>query len=381
MLFGALLKRLTPRTGLRPSPRANRRQKPPRLGLQTLDDRITPAGAFYVDDAWIVEGNSGSLNAVIPVRLVGQHGNKVTVNYKTVAGTADAGTADAAGDYTDVIGKLTFNKNQTRKNVIVPIIGDRALEDYENFTLELFTPKGATIADGSGTATISDNEPRVHVDDAWVGEGNADATTMTFTVRLQSAYDMPVTVNYATDTGGTATEGDDYVAASGTVIIPAFQSSATFQVPVNDDLIVEQDETILVNVTTPDWYATIGDGAGVGTIYDNEPRITIYDGYQDYYGSTITFYVYLTAASDDVVTVDFNTWDGYAVAGSDYVATSGTITFNPGETMQSFTVDLLNIEPDPYKYFSIQLSNPNGNATLANDWATGYWYYDWGYWW
>ena len=73
--------------------------------------------------------------------------------------------------------------------------------------------------------------------------------------------------------------------------------------------------------------------------------------------------------------------DGAAYAGLDYVATSGTLTFNPGDTVATITVELLATDPDPSKYFSIQLSNASANAVLANNWANGYWYYDYGWGW
>ena len=82
-----------------------------------------------------------------------------------------------------------------------------------------------------------------------------------------------------------------------------------------------------------------------------------------------------------MVTVDYQTWDGYAMADVDYVATSGTLTFNPHETVQSFTVQLIAIDPDPYKYFYVQLSNASPPVQIATEWAVGYWYYDYGYYW
>src|SRR5262249_50627906 len=113
-------------------------------------------------------------------------------------------------------------------------------------------------------------------------------------------------------------------------------------------------------------------------ISDNEPHISISDGWQDYYGTYITFTVYLAAPYDQVATVDFSTLDGTAVAGVDYIANSGTLTFNPGDTSLPFTADLLTYDPDQNKYFFVQLSNPSSNAQLANDWAVGYWssYYE-----
>lgn len=59
-------------------------------------------------------------------------------------------------------------------------------------------------------------------------------------------------------------------------------------------------------------------------------------------GSPLEFVVSLSDVSSAAVTVDFQTIDGTATAGEDYTQTSGTVTFNPGETTKTITVNLLN---------------------------------------
>src|SRR5262245_39597761 len=83
MLFRPLLERLTPRRNSRPAPRAKLPPKSCRLAVESLEDRWTPAGFFYISDASVVEGNTGALNALVTVTLTGQHGNKITVDYQT----------------------------------------------------------------------------------------------------------------------------------------------------------------------------------------------------------------------------------------------------------------------------------------------------------
>jgi len=58
-------------------------------------------------------------------------------------------------------------------------------------------------------------------------------------------------------------------------------------------------------------------------------------------GSPLEFVVTLSDVSSATVTVDFQTIDGTATAGEDYTETSGTLTFNPGETTKTITVNLL----------------------------------------
>src|SRR5205823_766478 len=125
-----------------------------------------------------------------------------------------------------------------------------------------------------------------------------------------------------------------------TVIFAPGQTSQTITVGVNGDRLPEPDKTFLVNVTTPNSYAAISKGVGVGTIIDDEPRLTTADSY-NYGETTFTFTVSLSAAYDQAVTVNFATADGTAIAGVDYVATSGTLTFAPGEMTKTITVEVI----------------------------------------
>lgn len=86
---------------------------------------------------------------------------------------------------------------------------------------------------------------------------------------------------------------------------------------------------------------------------------------EDEPGSSITVPVYLSGTYDDVVTVDFETEDSTGVAGENYEAASGTLTFNPGETVKPITVAILHDTAQKQDvYFRIKLSNPV-NATLT----------------
>jgi hypothetical protein len=184
--------------------------------------------------------------------------------------------------------------------------------------------------------------PSLRIGDASVIEGNTGTVNATFTLTLSYASPVNVSVQYAM-ADITATAGSDYTAASGTVIIPAGQTSATVTVPVRGDRLGETDESFAVIISAAT-NATIGDGQGIGTILDNEPRITTSDvtKAEGKNGKTaFTFSITLSAAYDQPVTVSFQTVNGTATTGdNDYVARTGTITFNPGETTKTITIDV-----------------------------------------
>jgi hypothetical protein len=211
-------------------------------------------------------------------------------------------------------------------------------------------------------------------------EGNSGLTAFAFTVSLSVAYDVPVTVGYAT-AGGTATAGSDYQAASGTLTIPAGQTSGTITVMVNGDRLGESNETFLVNVSNLN-YGVIADGQGVGTIVDDEPRISISDvtRREGKTGQTtsFTFTVTLSAAYDQPVTMSFKTTDGTATTSDkDYVAQTGTLTFAPGETTKTITISVIGDskrEADETFYLDLFGNSSNslfnksrGIGTILND--------------
>ncbi len=87
--------------------------------------------------------------------------------------------------------------------------------------------------------------------------------------------------------------------------------------------------------------------------------------------SSAAFTVTLSKASSSTVTVGYSTADGTAIAGQDYAATSGTLTFAPGVTSQQVSVAVTGdttVEPD--ETFTVTLATPSG-ATIATGSATG----------
>ena len=104
------------------------------------------------------------------------------------------------------------------------------------------------------------------------------------------------------------------------------------------------------------------------------PTVSVADASAQESSGAIAFAVTLSAASGEAVSVDWATSDGTAVAGTDYTAASGTLTFAPGETRKTVTVTLLDdVHDEGTETFTLVLSNPRpaGKATLADATATG----------
>ncbi len=112
-----------------------------------------PLPTLSVGDASVTEGNSGTQDLAFTVTLSAQATTPVTVAYATGDGTAIAGS-----DYTSASGTLTFAPGQTTEIVDVQVTGDTAIEGNETLTLNLSSPNGATIADGTATGTIINDD-------------------------------------------------------------------------------------------------------------------------------------------------------------------------------------------------------------------------------
>ncbi len=98
----------------------------------------------------------------------------------------------------------------------------------------------------------------------------------------------------------------------------------------------------------------------------NAPTLSIEDATVGEADGSVTVHVKASAASRDEIMVDYNTVDGSATAGADYVSGSGTLDYPAGTTDQTVVVDLVNdTTPEPEESFHIKLSNPM-NADIAD---------------
>ena len=188
--------------------------------------------------------------------------------------------------------------------------------------MELSAPLGATVADGVGEGTISDDDdvPELSIDDVpAVSEGE----TAEFTVRLSATSGRAVTVSYRT-VDGTAEAGSDYKSASGELRFEPGETTQTVSVETLEDELSEDAERFTVELSAASG-ATVSDGIGEGTISDDDdaPELSIDDAPAVSEGETAEFTVRLSEASGAAVSVSYRTVDGTAVAGSDYKSAAG----------------------------------------------------------
>ncbi|AWM37417.1 Extracellular serine protease precursor [Gemmata obscuriglobus] len=111
----------------------------------------TAPPTLSISNVTAAEGNTGGTPFTFTVTLSVPSSQTVTVNYATAPGTA-------TDDFVSISGTLTFAPGETSKTVTVTVIGDTVIEPDETFTVVLSNPINATIATGTGTGTITNDD-------------------------------------------------------------------------------------------------------------------------------------------------------------------------------------------------------------------------------
>ena len=313
------------------------------------------------------------------VRLNRASGKTITVDYET-SGAPDGGTAIQGTDYTRARGTLSIPANTSTGTISVLLRDDSLDEDHETFTLELTGATNASLfstpSRNTATGTIEDDDdlPVLSIEGGRAVE--ADGAEVTFTVTLAPESGREVAVNWATS-GDTATHNQDYQGDSGTLTFSAGETSKTIAVEVTDDSLDELvEEEFTVRLTSPR-NATLSPDAlrATGTIVDDDgdPSLSIGDARANEGTRSISFTVSLIPQSAQAASVSYDTRDGTAIAGEDYVAVAGgTLSFSAGQTSRTITVTVTNDTLDEdEEMFEVVLSNPENAELAASATATG----------
>jgi uncharacterized delta-60 repeat protein/uncharacterized repeat protein (TIGR01451 family) len=317
----------------------------------------------FTSPAYVVS-ETNNLALVGVQRLNGTNGVS-TVTFQTVNGTALAGTNFVADSRV-----LTFNPGETLKTVGVGILRDPRVTGNLSFSVLLTnaSPGVQLPPPNPATVTIIDVDAGFHFTNS-VFTVLESATNLFVTVIRDNATSGDVTVNYATS-DGTALAGQDYVATSGTLTFLNGETVKTIAVPIIDNKIPQPSRSFGISLFNPSTGAQLlNPSSATATILDDDSAIRfsadIYRVIESGVFATIT--VLRTNYTDSVVTVDYATENGSAVAGVDFTGTSGTLIFTNGETSKTFTIGLHDdtiVQGD--RTAQIKLFNVTGNASLVS---------------
>ncbi len=189
----------------------------------------------------------------------------VSFDYTTIDGTALA-----AQDYTAASGSLSFDVGETEATVTIGIIGDSVQEGNHAFSVIATAITNATVTDATGIVTILDDDvPLISLSvDASLEEGDSGTNLLGAGVTLSEAGIEVITVDYEV-VGGTATAGQDFIAASGTLTFAVGAQHQQINVTWYGDTLVEEDETFFIHLSNPT-NATIDRGTSIYTVENDD---------------------------------------------------------------------------------------------------------------
>lgn len=329
-----------------------------------------------IDNVSTAEGASGTHTVTFTATLSAASARTVTLDYATADGTASV----AGNDYVAKSGTLTFNPGVVTRTFTVTVKGDAVHETDETFFVNLVSATNAYLGVSAASGTIVDDDPAApeifaSIDDVTVSEGDAGTTSAVFTVTLSPAPTSTVSLNYATSPGS-ATSPSDFTAKSGTLTFTSGQTSKTITIAVKGDPTLEPNEAFVVDLSSPTGL-TILDSRGVGIVNNDDAPPTLSIGDKSVTEGNagtknVVLSVTLSTASTATVTVDYATAElgsglGFAAANVDYVPTSGSLSFAPGVTNLSVTVQVKG-DTTAFEFsetFAVNLSLPT-NATIAD---------------
>ncbi|PTX55456.1 Calx-beta domain-containing protein [Litoreibacter ponti] len=348
----------------------------------------TPPPALSLGNATSAnEGNTGTTDFVFEVTRTGDLSEASSATF-AVQATGGVSADDFVGGVLPT-GTVSFAAGESTADIIIQVAGDTDFEADEQIILRLSDPLGAVLSDDTGVATILNDDaaplPTISISDAPAfDEGDTGSTDVTFTLTRGGDLSQASSVDFSVSGG---VNGDDFVGGilpSGTVTFAVGESTASITVSVAGDTDIEGAESLAVVLSNPT-NAVIIDDTG-STIVQNDdvpppvlsiaPAATQDEG--DAGATTFTFTVARTGSLSEASSVDFAA-SGGTVDAADFVGgvlPSGTLTFAPGQSEATISVDIAgdtDVEAD--EQISILLSNATGatilngvgTATVAND--------------
>lgn len=230
---------------------------------------------------------------------------------------------------------------------------------------------------------------------ARVTEGNSGKSLIEFFVELSSVLANPVSVAYATSMG-TTSGAQDFTSVSGTVTFNPGETSKKVAVEVLGDTQYEAEEWFRIDLSSPQGVELVQQGSegyrspwALGYIANDDISTNPTVGFsQNNFrvnegnsgNSLMEFVVALSRVSSAPVSVSYATSVGTTSGAQDFISSSSTVTFSPGETSKNISVEVLgDTQYEPEDWFRIDLSSPQGAELVQpgaegfrSSWALGY---------
>ena len=331
-------------------------------GSQTVRVMASAPGYYSVEEKMQVHDNEiATLTVVVPSNAIEGDGLLLTQGTVTASAAVDTDvtvslTSDDPIEVT-VPAAVTIPMGQTSAVFDLIVNDDTYIEGTKTVTI---TASVTGWIAGNDTIDVEDNENKNLSITVPSNINETDGIlTDSGTISVIGTLVSDLVVDLVSD-------DTSEILVPSTITIPVGQSSATFDLTVIDDPDIDGTQTVTITASAPGWSSDIG----TINVEDNDPGELQFSA--DTYsvtegGGDVTITVVRTASSSGTITVDYATGDSTATAGSDYNTASGTLTFNDGETEQTFSISVLeDIETEGSETINLTLSNPGGGASLGS---------------
>jgi uncharacterized delta-60 repeat protein/uncharacterized repeat protein (TIGR01451 family) len=355
----------------------------PATATLTIIETSTAHGTLAFSAPSYVAYENGTNAYLNVVRAKGVTGT-VTVDYFTRDGTALAGIKYAATN-----GTLVFAEGETTKTIVVPILEDPNITVNTVFSVVLTNATGGAILTGPTTVPVTILDDKVGLSFSTpIYAVSETAGTVSLSVFRQNGTNLTTTVQYST-ANLTASAGINYVAiTNATLTFNPGETTKNFSVQVLHDPRITGDLQFAVNLFNPSAPARLFNypsavvnvldtdtGFSFGTnnrlVITNADLSTVTNASYSVLksGTNLLVTILRTNGNTGTVSVSYATAtnaNDTAIAGLDYGAVSGLLTFSNLVSSQSFTVPIYNIRQiEGNRTFSIVLFNPTGGAQLV----------------
>ena len=290
---------------------------------------------FELEDYSVAEGDT----VAVKVKLNVAPERTVTIPLTT---TNQSGATSA--DYSGVPAGVTFQSGDTEKSFTFTAAQDTVDDDAESVKLGFGAlPTGVTAGTRSeATVSIADNDdPAVTVRFEQASYTVAEGGSFTVKVQLNMNPERTVTIPLTrTHRGGASSS--DYSGVPASVTFQSGDTEQSFTFTATQDTVDDDDESVRLGFSTLPAKVTAGTTprATVSITDDDDPAVTVRFDLADYSvaeGDTVDVKVRLNVAPERTVTIPLTTSNEAGASSSDYSGVPSSVTFQGGDTEQSFT--------------------------------------------
>jgi len=348
---------------------------------KTIVIQAFPSVSLSVGSSSIIE-NGGTSTITVTLSEISSQNVTVALTY---SGTATNGTDYNATASTSIIvpaGSISANAATG-----ITATQDVITEGNETIIIDI-TGVSKGIEDGIQQQTITilyDDLPKVTLSQSVTSFNEAEGSN-TITATLSTTFSEEITVIIGANSSSTATAIDDYTLSSTTITIPVGELTGTATLAAVQDLLDENDETVIIDILSATNAVEDGVQQVTSTIIDDDlpPTVTFTAATQSSVSETgtMTITAQLSAASGFDVTVPFtvNASSTAEGAGVDYTISDSPMTIAKGTTTGTITITIVNDALDEYdETVIVDMGTPTNagmgattshTATITDDDAT-----------